>query len=175
MLQPDWKLAQGQRTAAGLRDWFSAHREYLETHGSVDTAHPAVPTILALYEGGHAFSRRSRRDEPVAGANESRPEAISRAMASELRRNRNTRPSAKTPRGAARLRPPPSPNAICCSWLRGSERTRPAILRPPWSCASSANADARTSERPNWGCPLDCSWEGETRIFWPISGWFASP
>jgi hypothetical protein len=50
-LQPDWKLAQDQRTAAGLRDWFSAHREYLETHGSVDTARPAVPTILALYEG----------------------------------------------------------------------------------------------------------------------------
>ena len=50
-LQPDWKLAQEQRTAAGLREWFSAHREYLETHGSVDTARPAVPTILALYEG----------------------------------------------------------------------------------------------------------------------------
>jgi hypothetical protein len=50
-LQPVWKLAQDQRTAAGLREWFSAHREYLETHGSVDAARPAVPTILALYKG----------------------------------------------------------------------------------------------------------------------------
>jgi hypothetical protein len=51
MLQPDWKLAQDQRTAAGLKGWFAAHREYLETHGGVDTARPAVPTILALYDG----------------------------------------------------------------------------------------------------------------------------
>jgi hypothetical protein len=54
-LQPDWKLAQEQRTAAGLGDWFSAHRQYLETQGSVDTARPAVPTILALYEGDVAL------------------------------------------------------------------------------------------------------------------------
>jgi hypothetical protein len=33
-----------------LREWFSAHREYLEMDGSVDTARPAVPAILALYE-----------------------------------------------------------------------------------------------------------------------------
>lgn len=51
LLQPDWKLAQEQRTAAGLAEWFRGHRDVLEKQGTVETSRPAVPTFLALYDG----------------------------------------------------------------------------------------------------------------------------
>jgi hypothetical protein len=49
-LAPDRNAALEQGAGAGLGAWFTAHREYLETHGTVEAARPLVPVLIQHFE-----------------------------------------------------------------------------------------------------------------------------